>query len=141
MASADQFPSVVPRQGLGLSRAERRIASSLLYMREHLSQPLRVSTLSMMVDLSPSHFFTLFKQVTGDTPINFLIRERMRRACELLRQGGLSVKEVAAELGYQDPYYFSRLFKAVNHVAPSHYRAAYAEPHLARKAGRTPQNC
>ena len=43
-------------------------------------------------------------------------------ACELLKAGSLHVKEVAAALGYDDPFYFSRVFKSVNRIAPSEYR-------------------
>ena len=46
----------------------------------------------------------------------------MQHACRLLDETVLSVKEVAATLGYDDPFYFSRIFKSVNHVAPSEYR-------------------
>jgi hypothetical protein len=46
----------------------------------------------------------------------------MQHACRLLDETGLSVKEVAAALGYDDPFYFSRIFKSVNRVAPSEYR-------------------
>jgi YesN/AraC family two-component response regulator len=56
----------------------------------------------------------------------------MRQACHLLNETTMSVKEVAATLGYEDPYYFSRMFKAVNEMAPSDYRAKHkavrAEP-------------
>jgi AraC-like DNA-binding protein len=54
----------------------------------------------------------------------FFIRFRMRRACRLLDTKRYSVKEVAAALGYEDPFYFSRVFKSVNGMAPSDYRAA-----------------
>ncbi|MGH7952458.1 MAG: helix-turn-helix domain-containing protein [Limisphaerales bacterium] len=103
----------------------RKIERSIAYMRRHLDEPLQVATLAATVNVSPSHFFVLFKRCAGYPPIDYFIRLRMQRACELLRAGSLRVKEVAAALGYDDPFYFSRVFKSVNRIAPSAYRATH----------------
>jgi len=105
-------------------------------MKQHLDKPIQVSTLTTLAGVSPSYFFALFKRATGQTPIDFFIHLRMRRACELLETTSLSVKEVAASLGYDDQFYFSRVFKSVNHVAPSAYRIRLADPG-ARKESRS----
>jgi transcriptional regulator GlxA family with amidase domain len=91
-------------------------------MIKHLDHPLRVARLALLVNVSASHYFALFKRLTGRTPIDVFIRLRMSRACQLLDSTSMEVKEVAAALGYEDPFYFSRLFKSVNQVAPSEYR-------------------
>jgi len=118
------------------NRAEstERIERIIVYMRQHSDQPLQVSALTTLANLSPSHFFALFKRATGHTPIDYFIHLRMHRACELLAGTGLSVKEVAATLGYDDPFYFSRVFKSINGVAPSDYRIRLA------RSGRTGEN-
>ncbi len=100
-----------------------RIRRCIAFMLEHLDLPLQVATLAAKAHTSPSHFFVLFKRHTGSSPIDYFIGLRMQRACELLDEGSLHIKEVAAALGYDDPFYFSRLFKSVNRVAPSEYRA------------------
>jgi len=110
------------------SAGARKIAQSIAYMQEHLNQPLQVATLAERACVSPSHFFVLFKRRTGCPPIDYFIRLRMERARELLEAGSLHVKEVAAELGYGDPFYFSRMFKSVNHVAPVEYRRSIGRP-------------
>lgn len=107
--------------------AGRRIEGSLVHMWRHLNEPLRVSTLSALSGLSVSLYSSLFKCATGYAPIEFFIRLRMQRACELLRETTLSVKEIAAVLGYSDAFYFSRIFKSVNGVAPSYYRLQITE--------------
>jgi AraC-like DNA-binding protein len=101
---------------------DRRIGQTIAYMLQHLNQPLHVAKLAALANFSPSHFFALFKRRTGCAPIDFFIRLRMQHACQLLEATSLNVKEVAAVLGYDDPFYFSRTFKAVNRVAPSEYR-------------------
>jgi AraC-like DNA-binding protein len=104
------------------SEAVRKIGQSINYMLRHLDEPLQVATLASRVNISPSHFFALFKRQIGCAPIDYFIRLRMQHACSLLDETGMSVKEVAAALGYDDPFYFSRIFKSVHHVAPSEYR-------------------
>jgi AraC-like DNA-binding protein len=119
-----------PANGNGSSRSTESIASeiaerigrSIAYMVEHLDQPLQVSTLAAQASVSPSHYFALFKRQTGTAPIDFFIRLRMNHARELLESTCSSVKEVAATMGYDDPFYFSRVFKSVHRVAPAEYR-------------------
>jgi transcriptional regulator GlxA family with amidase domain len=104
-----------------------KIAQSITYMMQHLDQPLQVATLAATVNVSPSHFFALFKRRIGSAPMDYFTRLRMQRACRSLERTSLSVKEIASELGYDDPFYFSRVFKSVNRMSPSDYRAAQRE--------------
>jgi AraC-like DNA-binding protein len=104
------------------SEVVRKIGQSITYMMRHLDEPLQVATLAARANISPSHFFALFKRQVGCAPIDYFIRLRMQHACRLLDGTAMSVKEIAATLGYDDPFYFSRIFKSVNQVAPSEYR-------------------
>ena len=119
-AAAQDFPGC--QAGSCESEAVRKIEQSITYMLRHLDEPLQVATLAARANISPSHFFALFKRQIGCAPIDCFIRLRMQHACRLLDETELSVKEVAATLGYDDPFYFSRIFKSVNRVAPSEYR-------------------
>jgi transcriptional regulator GlxA family with amidase domain len=101
-----------------------RIRRSIDYMAEHLDQPLQVSDLAAVANLCLSHYFALFKRATGSSPIDFFIRLRMIRARQLLETSSLNIKQIAGELGYSDPFYFSRTFKSINGVAPTDYRKA-----------------
>jgi len=113
-------------EGRSKSHAKRvaigRIATSLVFMLEHLDRPPCVTELSQIADISKSYFFVLFKRATGETPIKFLIRARMHRASIMLCETSMAVKEVAASLGYDDEFYFSRMFKWLYGLSPSHYR-------------------
>ena len=100
----------------------RKMELSVTYMVQHLNQPLHVATLAAAVSISSSHYSALFKRWTGHPPIEYFIHLRMQQACRLFDSTSLNVKEVAAALGYDDPFYFSRTFKSVNRVAPSEYR-------------------
>jgi len=113
--------------GLPADRGETscKVDRSIAYMADHINQPLQVATLAAMANVSPSHFFALFKKRTGCPPMDYFTRLRMRHAGHLLGSTSASVKEVAAALGYDDPFYFSRVFKSVHHVPPSRYRSVW----------------
>jgi AraC-like DNA-binding protein len=117
-----------------------RIEQTIVYMMKHLDRPLQVATLAAQAKISPSHFFALFKRRIGSAPMDYFTRLRMQRACRLLEGTSLSVKEIASELGYDDPFYFSRVFKSVNRVAPSDYRAAQLEMSIKTGGGRGASN-
>jgi AraC-like DNA-binding protein len=118
--------------------AAQKIEQSIDYMRRHLNRSLPVARLAAMVGVSPSHFFALFKRRTGCAPIDFFIRLRMQQACRLLQETPLNVKEVAAVLGYDDPFYFSRAFKSVHGVAPTDYRLLPGEMREAIRSAALP---
>jgi AraC-like DNA-binding protein len=121
-------------------KAAQRIDVSLRYMMRHLNQPMKVSVLSAMAGLSESSFFVLFKSATGLTPLDFFIRARMRRAGELLEETTLKIKEIAATLGYDDQFYFSRLFKLVHGVPPREYRAGKHDEPQKPESAYTPSS-
>jgi len=98
-----------------------KVDRSIAYMKENINRPLRVSTLAAQVDLSQSHYFMLFKQQKGFSPMHYFTRLRMAHACRLLKSTTASIKQVAIAIGYRDPLYFSKVFKAVNNVPPSRY--------------------
>ncbi len=116
------------------SEIARRIRRSVAYMAEHLDEPLQVSALAAHANVSPSHYFALFKQQIGRPPIDFFIRLRMNHARQLLDSTSCSVKEIAASLGYHDQFYFSRVFKSVHQVAPTEYRRRNGKPRAAEPA-------
>lgn len=68
---------------------------------------------------SVPHFTTLCRKQTGMPPLGLLIRLRLQRAMHLLQHGNHNVAEAARAVGYEDPFYFSRLFKKHIGVAPS----------------------
>jgi len=68
----------------GKSESALKIERSIAYMAQHLNQPVRVAELAAQVNISPSHYFALFKQRIGCPPIDYFIRLRMHRARELL---------------------------------------------------------
>ena len=115
----------LPKPDRSRRRAAAKIQASLCYMLHHVDKPINARALSDLAGMSPSSFFSLFKQATGSTPIDFLNRLRMHRARELIAHTDRDIaKKIAYSLGYQDPFYFSRRFKSAYGVSPAHYREA-----------------
>lgn len=106
----------------GPADPSRKVSETVEFMKQHLDRPLRVERLAALASLSASHYTMLFKRHTGYAPMEYLIRLRIHRACQLLDTTGVSIKAVAAAVGYEDPLYFSRVFRAVNEVSPQQYR-------------------
>ncbi|HET8705548.1 MAG TPA: helix-turn-helix transcriptional regulator, partial [Pseudomonadales bacterium] len=74
--------------------------------------------------LSKFHFSKKYKALTGHSPIQHFIHLKMEQACYLLDISDQAVSLISQQLGYDDPHYFSRLFKKVIGVNPSQYRDA-----------------
>ncbi len=93
------------------------------YIACHYSDPdLSLNELAAQVNLSPSHFSTVFSRETGQTFKEYLIRLRIDRAKELLRTTSLRAFEVAYQSGYNDPHYFSYIFRKNTGLTPQQFR-------------------
>lgn len=92
------------------------------YMRSNLDERLTVEDFAGQVGMSASYFSSVFRKATGMPPMDYFINLKMQRACHLLDTGDIRVKEVATEVGYDDQYYFSRLFKKLMGTSPEQYR-------------------
>lgn len=91
-------------------------------MQARLHQQLDLDTLAQQINLSKYHFVKRYKELTGTTPINHFIHLKIERACYLLDITPKNINEIAFALGYEDAYYFSRIFKKIMGVSPKQYR-------------------
>jgi AraC-like DNA-binding protein len=91
-------------------------------MKQHQDQRLQLDVLAAVANLARSQYSALFKRQTGYAPMDYFNRLKMHRACQLLDTTQSSVKAIAASLGYEDPLYFSRVFRGVNKMPPQAYR-------------------
>jgi AraC family transcriptional regulator, arabinose operon regulatory protein len=98
-----------------------KIRKSLDFMHRNYKDPITIAELADIEHLSASRYCALFRQCTGVSPQNFLIDLRLKTATELMLGTDLNVKQIARSIGYSDPLYFSRLFKARKGVSPGKY--------------------
>jgi AraC-like DNA-binding protein len=98
------------------------ITRTINNMRDNLGKKLTVEDMATKHQLSVSHFSNIFRKATGMPPIDYFIHLKMQRACQLLYANDDKIKTVALDLGYEDPYYFSRIFKKYIGNSPEQYR-------------------
>ncbi|MEN6634566.1 MAG: helix-turn-helix domain-containing protein [Clostridiaceae bacterium] len=103
-------------------KANRVIAKARAFIDRNFNRDLTLEEVSREVHVSPYYFSKLFKEQTGDNFINYLTQRRVETAKQLLSDGRLNIKTICNEIGYNDPNYFSRLFKRFEGVTPSEYR-------------------
>lgn len=89
------------------------------YLSKNYVNDISLETLSKNMYLSSVYISKIFKDIMGDSPINYLIRIRLSKAKELLEQSNLPIKTVAKMVGYSDPYYFSKLYKKYYGISPT----------------------
>jgi len=108
--------------------AQNRAMSTIQFMEHHLDMPLTLAALAAHAGQSVPYYSKLFKEGTNQSPTAYFIQLKIRKACELLDLTNLNINEIASELGYPDPYYFSRLFKKVQGCSPMTYRKTCLNP-------------
>ena len=102
---------------------EKLIEKAIKYVEDNISRSdLSVEELSHELGMSRVHLYKKLLQITGKTPIEFIRVIRLKRAAQLLRESQLHVSEVAYEVGFNNPRYFSRYFKDEFGVLPSVYQ-------------------
>lgn len=117
---ADQYCLLVQRHGSeGYSRP---VQTAMLYVRQHLGEPLSLRTVAAALGCNGSYFSALFKKETGQTLTEFILQERMRLAANLLLTTRLQVQTIAQYCGYLDVNYFCRAFRQTTGCSPSTYR-------------------
>jgi len=99
------------------------VEQSIAWMKTKLSSMVNLKMLADHVSLSVSHYAAIFQQKAHNSPINYFIFLKMQHACMLLENTKLSVKQIAGELGYNDPFHFSRTFKNVMGISPKVFRS------------------
>ncbi|OBZ17091.1 AraC family transcriptional regulator [Bacillus sp. FJAT-26390] len=111
----------------GIRSEKRDLAAQIISIINHrYAEPITLESLSESLNYSVPHLSSYFKSRTGLSPIDYLIKIRMDKAAELLLETDATLKEIAAGVGYQDPYYLGRLFKKHNGLSPSHYRTEHS---------------
>jgi AraC-like DNA-binding protein len=109
------------RRAAQSTHAEQLVAKAKFLMQENIDGEINLNVICDALGVSGSHLNEVFKSYMSMTPYQYFISIKIHRAKELLERGGLAVKEVAFQLGFNDEYYFSRLFKNKTGLSPSHW--------------------
>ncbi|MEC0240713.1 response regulator [Paenibacillus dokdonensis] len=98
------------------------IEKAKVYITNHYHKDLSMEEVAEVVDLSISHFCTLFKQMSGYTFLEYLTQCRMEKAKYILKHTSVKVYQIAPLVGYQDAKYFTQVFKKATGRTPSEFR-------------------
>ncbi len=99
------------------------ISKAKTYIHDHYRESFSLEDVADYVELTPTYFTKLFKDQTQQTFIDYVTDYRIEKSKELLRQTNLSLKEIAYEVGYKDPNYYSRVFKKWTNLSPKQFRS------------------
>lgn len=111
------------RYSTTLSRAGNpAVQAAKSFMWENYTHRLTLGEIAGHVHLNPQYFSVLFKRETGQSVVDHLTHLRLEQAKVLLKDTILPINQVAGQVGYEDPDYFSRLFRKINGMSPRQYR-------------------
>ena len=110
-----------PRQTIVGQLPQYKLQQVIEYINVYLDRDLSLKELSSLVQMSPHYFSKLFKQTTGTTPHQYVIRCRVDRTKDLLKQGKLSIAEISKEVGFVDQSHLHRHFKHLVGITPKTY--------------------
>lgn len=112
------------QESLSASNDPAQIAYSLkCYLQDHMRTDVNLSAIASDMGFSASYLTKVFKEHNdGQTPVKYLSELRMVTAKQLLLDTDLSVKEIGEQVGYSDPFHFSKAFKQLVGVSPAQYR-------------------
>ena len=103
-------------------RMEKVIREACFEIRENIGKPVDFKNYAQENNIGYSYFRKMFKQYTGNAPVQYQLDLKIRRAREMLVSTDRTIKEIAFEMGFQSIHYFSRIFKKKTGVAPSEIR-------------------
>ena len=101
-----------------------RMARVLAHIAGGLASPLTLEELAAVADVGRSRFVTLFREATGGSPQQYIQQRRIAEARLLLADPSLPIKQIAAMTGFDDRFYFSKVFRRVDGLTPTQFRAA-----------------
>jgi AraC-like DNA-binding protein len=97
-------------------------------MKNNLTSKITLHDIAQYTGYSSSYFGTLFLEKTSFTPMEYYNQLKIQKSCSLLQFSNLKIKEIAYELGYYDPFHFSKSFRLVMEISPREYRLRYKAP-------------
>ncbi len=106
----------------GIPDSTDLIEAAKHYMHENIERRVTLQQLAHYTGFSPSHFSLLFRQRTGEPPLTYMNHIKIEYACQLLLTTTMRINQICHKIGFDDSYYFSRLFKQIKGVSPQYYR-------------------
>ena len=114
------FEQNIPNYTGGL--AQYKLKRAIAFINENLDRDLKLIDLGIVVGMSTYHFARMFKQSTGLTPHQYLVKQRLSKAKELLRHTEIAIADIGYLVGYKNSSHFAKVFRKHTKVSPTAYR-------------------
>lgn len=106
-------------------KANDPVGAAINFLQQNITNSLTISTIAKHVNLSVSHFAAIFHAKTGFSPIEYFNHLKIQKACKYIQFTEDRMKEISNNIGINDCYYFSRLFKKLMGMSPLEYRKKF----------------
>ncbi len=98
------------------------VEAAIHFLKENIGQRLSLNEMAAYVGYSVSHFSAIFRKNTGQSPLEYFNRQKVKKACDMLETTDIQINQLCYKVGIDDPYYFSRLFSRIVGCSPQNYR-------------------
>jgi YesN/AraC family two-component response regulator len=106
----------------GISDKDIYVKKSLQYIEANYSRDISISDVASYIGLNRNYFCSVIKERLGISLQEYLIKFRVTKACELMKNRNLSIGDIARSVGYNDPLGFSKIFKKIKGCSPKKFR-------------------
>ena len=104
------------------SEEEKFLKAVVLYIEENLTDPqLSVNAISRELRISRGSLYSKILEITGLVPVKFISSVKLEKAVQLMEKSDMKVAQIAYQVGFSTPNYFSKAFKEKYHMSPSEY--------------------
>ena len=117
------FNPIIPDYKGGL--AKYKLNRTISFINDNLDRDFKLKDLASLVEMSPYHFARMFKQSVGLTPHQYLVKQRMNKAQELLRRTEIAIADIGYLVGYKNSSHFAKVFRQQVKVSPTAYRQEF----------------
>lgn len=107
-------------------KMDKPVSMAVQYMKEHYREQISLEDAAAAGNVSPNYLSKLFRSEMGVGFLDYLTQIRLKESERLLEETNLSIREIAAKVGYLDEKYYSKLFKKATGIKPSEYRRIYS---------------
>jgi Response regulator containing CheY-like receiver domain and AraC-type DNA-binding domain len=122
-AELSQYYQLIEDESLSGQTAEQTMEYVRTYLRKHYNEQIDLSSIAFKLGVSSAYLTKLFNKYEKCSPIKYLTDLRLVEAKHLLYNTTLTIKEISERVGYQNQFYFSRVFRKIYKISPTEYRA------------------